>query len=353
MVVLAVGAQVLGELVDPLGEQRDLDLGLAGVGRRCRRTWSISSCLRSWVRVMRPVRLAERRAAHRRTDRARRARRRSCICSISASTESKRRSPRSRARNSTAALAVEVDVAVEQVGLDQHRPARAEGRAHADADRRAGAVGARGVDAVAGADELLVGDEVGGREAERAARAGRRARPRRAAGTARRASARRWLHLAGQHERADVAGGDDLAVDLDERARRGSRSAGRRPAAPVSPAAPWPKRKFSPTETWVARSRPTSTCVDELLRRSGAAKPSSNGITTSSCTPSSAISSALASRLVSSFGAASGRITAQRVGLEGQHRVVAGDHLAVAEVDAVELADGHPARARLRRRRAS
>ena len=40
-----------------------------------------------------------------------------------------------------------------------------------------------------------------------------------------------------------------------------------------------------------------------------AAKPSSNGITTTSSTPSSAISSVLISKLVSSFGAASGRIT--------------------------------------------
>ena len=39
------------------------------------------------------------------------------------------------------------------------------------------------------------------------------------------------------------------------------------------------------------------------------ANPSSNGITTSSSTPSAAISSTLASRLVSSFGAASGRTT--------------------------------------------
>ena len=40
----------------------------------------------------------------------------------------------------------------------------------------------------------------------------------------------------------------------------------------------------------------------------------------------------------------------QRVGLEGQHGVAAGDHLAVAEMDAVELAHRHPARAGLRRR---
>jgi hypothetical protein len=35
---------------------------------------------------------------------------------------------------------------------------------------------------------------------------------------------------------------------------------------------------------------------------------------------------------------------AERVGLEGQHRVVAGDHLAVTEMDAVELPHGDPAR---------
>ena len=114
-----------------------------------------------------------------------------------------------------------------------------------------------------------------------------------------------------------------------------------------SPAARWPKRKFSPTDTCVACSRSTSTWSMNscgLWR----ANSSSNAITTSSRTPSVAISSTLASRLVSSFGAASGRITAQRVRLERQHRVAAGDHLAVTEVDAVELADGDPPRPRLR-----
>jgi hypothetical protein len=37
----------------------------------------------------------------------------------------------------------------------------------------------------------------------------------------------------------------------------------------------------------------------------------------------------------------------QRVRLEREHRVAPGDHLAVAEVDPVELADGHPAGALL------
>ena len=81
----------------------------------------------------------------------------------------------------------------------------------------------------------------------------------------------------------------------------------------VSPAAPWPKRKFSPTETWVASSAPTRTCS---MNSEGvcAANCSSNGITTSSRTPSAAISSILASRLVSSRGAASGRITVSGCG---------------------------------------
>ena len=87
--------------------------------------------------------------------------------------------------------------------------------------------------------------------------------------------------------------------------------------------------------------------VDELLRASGCAKPSSNGITTSSSTPSAAISSALTSRLVSSLGAASGRTTASGWGSKVSTVSLPRDHLAVAEVDAVELAHRDPARARL------
>ena len=86
--------------------------------------------------------------------------------------------------------------------------------------------------------------------------------------------------------------------------------------------------------------------VDELL---GALvrKAASNGITTRSSTPSLPISSALASRLVSSFGAASGRTTCSGCGSNVSTVSAAADHLAVSEVHAVELADGDPARARL------
>ena len=73
-------------------------------------------------------------------------------------------------------------------------------------------------------------------------------------------------------------------------------------------------------------------------------------MTTSSSTPSAAISSALRSSVVSSFGAAAGRDHATRVRIEGQDGVGALDDLAVAEVDAVERADRDAARPRLARR---
>ena len=77
------------------------------------------------------------------------------------------------------------------------------------------------------------------------------------------------------------------------------------------------------------------------------ANPSSNGITTSSSTPSCAISSALASKLVISLGAASGLTTRSGCGSKVSTVSLPRDHLAVAEVDAVELADRDLPRARL------
>ena len=58
-------------------------------------------------------------------------------------------------------------------------------------------------------------------------------------------------------------------------------------------------------------------------------------------------SSALRSSVVSRRGAPPGATTAARVRLEGDDGVGAADDLAVAEVDAVEGADGDPPRARL------
>ena len=171
---------------------------------------------------------------------------------------------------------------------------------------------ARGVDAVAGLDQRLVGHEVRGREAELAAASV--AGDDLAAHRERRAEeARRDVDLAGQHEPADVRGGDDLALDLDERhdarleARRRRRSSSRvalRAVAEAEVLADRDARRLQRLDEHV---------VDEVL---GAAlrERSSNGITTSSSTPSSATSSALRSSVVSSFGAASGRTTASGCG---------------------------------------
>ena len=78
-----------------------------------------------------------------------------------------------------------------------------------------------------------------------------------------------------------------------------------------------------------------------------AANSRSNGMTTSSATPCAAISAALRCSVVSSLGAACGRDHRDGVRLEGQDGVAAGDHAAVAEVDAVEGSHRDAARTRL------
>ena len=96
------------------------------------------------------------------------------IWAIRSSTPAKRFSPRRRSTKATLQLgSVEVFLAVDQVGLDQHPAAGLEGRPHADVDRGGDAVGEGRVDPVAGDHEAVVGDDVGGREAELAADAGR------------------------------------------------------------------------------------------------------------------------------------------------------------------------------------
>ena len=82
-----------------------------------------------------------------------------------------------------------------------------------------------------------------------------------------------------------------------------------------------------------------------------AANSASKGITISSCTPSAAISSALRSSVVSSFGRVLGGDHRDRVRIEREHAVGAADHLAVAEVHAVEGADRDTALASVARRR--
>ena len=116
-----------------------------------------------------------------------------------------------------------VEVLVKQVGLDEYRAAGAEGGAYADIDRRAHSIRARRVDAVTRADERLVWDQIGSRETELA--------PPLVAAHDLAAELKRGaekvlgrLDVAGQHKPPNVARGDDLAVDLDERDHAGVES---------------------------------------------------------------------------------------------------------------------------------
>ncbi len=111
----------------------------------------------------------------------------------------------------------------------------------------------------------------------------------------------------------------------------------------ASPRARWPKRKFSPTDTrsapsWSTSTRSTNSCGD------WAANDPSKGITTSSETPSSAISVGLRGERGQELGRRVRSDDRARVRLEGEHGVGAADDLAVAEVDTVELADREIAR---------
>ena len=118
-----------------------------------------------------------------------------------------------------------------------------------------------------------------------------------------------------------------------------------------SPAALWPKRKFSPTLTCSACSVPTSTSSMKLcaLRPANSA---SNGMTTSSCDAELADELGLALERRQQARRAARRDDRRGVRLEGDDGVGAADDLAVAEVDAVEGADGDAPRARLAPRRA-
>ena len=80
-----------------------------------------------------------------------------------------------------------------------------------------------------------------------------------------------------------------------------------------SPAALWPKRKFSPTLTCSACSVPTRTSSMKLCALR-AANSSSNGMTTNSWTPRSPMSSALRSSVVSRRGAPPGATIAAGCG---------------------------------------
>ena len=111
----------------------------------------------------------------------------------------------------------------------------------------------------------------------------------------------------------------------------------------ASPRALRPNRKFSPTATSLAlscsiriRSQNSSASIDEKL--------SSNGITTSSSTPSPSITSRLMSNGMISFGAASGWITLRGWGSNVSTVSASAITARCADVDAVEGADRDPPR---------
>src|SRR5438128_4815137 len=112
--------------------------------------------------------------------------------------------------------AVQVALEVEQVGLDQLAAAGLEGGTDADAHGRRPPAGQTRVHAVPGTCVGLLGNQVGGGKAERAPAV---VAPRHlAAEPKRRPQQAACLgHVPSQQQATDVAGGDDLAVDLEQR----------------------------------------------------------------------------------------------------------------------------------------
>ena len=127
------------------------------------------------------------------------------------------------------------------------------------------------------------------------------------------------------------------------RASRTRRGSGGTPACPSPPRRSGssrprrPRSAFSWPDQHVARRTPP---------RCAPANSRSNGITTSSSTSRPAIRSRLIGIRGHELGQRLGVDDGERVRVEGQDRVHPADHLAVAQMDAVEGADRHAARAR-------
>ena len=201
----------------------------------------------------------------------------------------------------------------------------------------------RGVDAVAGADERVVGDEVGGREAELAAALVAVRPPRPRAGTARRGSAsRRSTSPAATRPRMWVEETISPSTSTSGTTRVSNSSCAlQQLGVALAPCC----RSGSSRRPRPARRRAADQhVVDELLGGLRGERRRRTGSPPARRTPRPAIRSRLTANDMSSFGAASGWIDRQRVRLEGEHGVGAADDLAVAEVHAVELADRDAAR---------
>src|SRR5579872_6503233 len=241
-------------------------------------------------------------------------------------------------------LSVEVDVAVDQVGLDEHRPPGPESRPHADVDRRADAPGAGRVDTVARADESFVGDDVGRRVAQLAAAAvARNNGAAQAKGGAEEAAGH--IDLAGEDEPPDMARGDHLAVDLDQVDDASLEAAVRGQEVRVAAGAVAEAEVLADRDVGGAQLA-NEDVVDEglgaLMREALIERDHDELLHTQGLDQLG-----LGVEARQELGRGLGAHDAQRVRLEGQDGVVSADHLAVAEVHAVELADRDPARTRV------
>ena len=171
---------------------------------------------------------------------------------------------------------------------------------------------AAGVDAVVGHGERRVGDEVGGREAERApalvAVCDDPAHPERRAEQPRRLGDR-----AGRDQRRGCASRRRSRRRPRPAPRPASRTRPGRPAAPRRPARGGRSGSSRRPRPAVAPSRPTSSWSMKSCAVCAMRSPS-NGITISSSTPSAAIRSAFCSSVVSSFGADCGATTVRGCG---------------------------------------
>src|SRR5919109_4037294 len=200
-------------------------------------------------------------------------------------------------------IAIEVTFEADQVRLHEQAAAGLERGAHAHVDRRRVAVRPGRIHAVAGADEGVVGDEVRGRHAELAAAPVPHhdliLEQERAA-----QELRRQLYVTGRDQSANVARGDRLPGHLYERDHAclellmRTKEVGRALGALAEP-------EVLPQDTRSAPNRPSRTSATNCSALSEA-KSRSNGITTSSSTPSPATRSRLMANGVSSFGVASG-----------------------------------------------
>src|SRR6202161_419965 len=237
-------------------------------------------------------------------------------------------------------LAVEVAVEVEQVGLDQLAAPGLERRAHADADRGRAPVGEARVDAVARTDERVIGHEVGRRKAERAPAlvavddlaAELEGRAEQLIGLA---------QLAGEDESADVTGGDDLTVDLEQRmhARREALVGLQQPRVALRLV---PEAEVLADRDLLGAERADEHLLDELVGRAlceGRVEWDHDELLHAE----RGDQLGLARRRRQQFRRVLRRDDRDRMRIEAQHGVRAGDHLTVPEVHAVERADRHAA----------